>query len=137
MKETISGLEKNRWQGVDVNLNISLFEYGIAWKEYQRKGKNFNSGDIVFFYGIGGDMVDGEYVYNEFDWAYFPKDTKFDEEFNWVEKAQLCEFMGLTTEEFDDASLVEKILVAYEYYGNENVFGTNYGSGFTIGNRFD
>ncbi len=54
------------FKGIDESLEISLFEYGLIWKQIKNDD---NKEEYKFIFGV---VFDGE-VYNEFDYAFFSK----------------------------------------------------------------
>tara|TARA_B100001093_G_scaffold57646_1_gene48735 strand:+ start:267 stop:650 length:384 start_codon:yes stop_codon:yes gene_type:complete len=117
--DTITKLEKNGYIGTDVCLAISLFEFGLAWKEGDK---------IEFIYGIGTDACN----YNRFDRCTFDLDLDIRKEFDWADFDEVESFIGSTSQEFDALPLPQKIYDLVSYYGFENVFGSSYWEGFEI-----
>lgn len=111
------------WTGVDVSMDISLHDYGLAWKLKDKKREEY-----VFVYG----MSDGE-RYTRFHYAYMTK-KDFEEAF-WFDgtenKAKIEQFTGQTVEELvgNFPRSVDEIL---SYYGSLEVFGDAYCEGFEI-----
>ena len=107
-------------KGIDANIEISLKEYGIAWKEFP---------DCYhFYYGISHN---GE-GYTRFDWCDVPKDTNIQQEFDWVDWNDIVKYIGTDNiNEYLDADIPFIIVDLLSYYGHENVFGTSYTEGMT------
>lgn len=118
--DTITKLEQNGYTGTDACLAISLFEYGLAWKEDEKQ--------IQFIYGMA--LNDTEY--NRFDRCSFDLDLDVRKEFDWADFNEVESFLGSTGEEFDALPLPQKIYDLVSYYGFENVFGSSYWEGFEI-----
>ena len=111
-------------QGVDIDIEISLKEYGLAWKEEKN--------EYYFYYGIERGLNDcNSYEYILFDWTAFNKDINVYHEFSWVDWEQVFSFIGLSKEDFDSMPLPHKINDIKNYYGFENVFGSSYYGGIT------
>ena len=77
-KRSIKRLSKKAWQGTDANLETSLFEYGMVWKEKKDEfqfihkcshGKGYTS-------------------------SWFKKNINFKREFNWIDWDKLLSFVG-------------------------------------------
>lgn len=113
MKYTISQLKKNEFQGVDVNLEISLFEYGISWKEKEKD-------NYEFIYGINS-KDNNYYLFNN---AFMNK-KEFIELINeqWFKIQDVCSYMGITEKELinDFPHCMNSVI---SYHGVENIFGT-------------
>ena len=110
----------DKMEGVDMDIEISLKEYGLAWIETDK--------DILFYYGI--DRNEKTTDYNRFDFCSFEKDIDIKNEFDWVDFKAVASFTGV-----DDykgkihlANIVFDLLC---YYGYENVFGSSYWEGLT------
>lgn len=97
--------------GVDVNIEISLKEYGFAWE--------IKEDEIVFWYGIRYNDTG----YTLFDWASFENNLDVELEFDWANFDDVAEFVGETLEDWRLIPLVNKIHDLSEYYGFENMFG--------------
>ena len=118
--KTITELEKLGYNGVDLGLDISLLEYGLAWKEDEK--------EIDFIYGIkmnGGD-------YSRFDRIQIDKSIDVRKEYDWADFKEIESFTGSTRKEWDKLELPQKINDLITYYGFENVFGSTYWEGFEI-----
>ena len=110
--------------GIDASIEISLGEYGFAWKEV--------GGDYHIYYGIACDD-NGDYT--RFDWADIPKNTGVRKEFDWITENDwqyFLGFTGFTEEEFLEQPLPYKIWDLYRYFGYLNIFGESYTEGVTI-----
>lgn len=126
---TISQLEKEGWKGLDTSLEISLFEYGVAWRRF--KDSEVGEGQIRFYYGVEmrEDPETREEYFFKFDWSDFSADVDVFEELDWVDWDSILKQLdsvnkeGVTKEEFKELFSVEhQIIEAYHYHGNE-VFG--------------
>ena len=120
--KTIQELEDSGMVGNDVSLNISLFEYGLAW------GKNEHCTQENEYYFIYGIRAVSEYY--RFDHGYLTLDD-FKDILAWGELESICSVADTSYEE-----LLKRFpwsvgdLMAY--YGYENVFGSSYWEGFEI-----
>ena len=108
--------------GVDVNLEISLKEYGIAWHEEDNQ--------IIFIYGI---KYDGE-EFTRFDKCDFDKNVSIKEHFNWIDASEWQSFKSFAgiEEEIETLPLEYVIPSLVSYFGTENVFGSIYFEGDTF-----
>jgi hypothetical protein len=118
---SLSSLKENGFKGVDASLEISLREYGIIWKETEK--------ETIFVYQRD-NYDEGKHSFS-FHTAFFSY-TDVEKEFNWVEWKKVLAFLGMTMEEFKDAERGQQVFDLELYYGLENVFGTDYGSGIEI-----
>ena len=117
---SIAKLEKEGFEGVDKGLEISLFEYSLAWKVLEE------SNEILFIYKIPN---------GNFDRCTFTLGTDVKKEFNWMKEKEwksFLGFLGLDQEDFDGMPLAWKIKDLVSFYGYENIFGTSYWEGFEI-----
>lgn len=106
--------------GVDVNIEISLKEYGFAWIE--------SDSEILFYYGIAVEENEcGDMDYIKFDFVSIDKTIDIKEEYDWVDFAEIESFNDMFFEE----SPPYQIYTLLNYYGPENVFGSSYFEGLT------
>jgi hypothetical protein len=129
----LSELYRRDFSGLDVNLDISLGEYGLAWKEYKRNYKDKKKGDCLFVYGIGGDEFPGlGFVYTSFDHCHLsPSD--FISDYDWADFSAVASMCGMDKEDWLELSFPSRIADMVSYYGTENIFGSSYYGGFSIG----
>lgn len=105
--------------GVDVDVEISLKEYGIAWIETED--------ECLFYYGI---QYDGQSWYM-FDFCSFPKTFDIKKEFDWMDEEdwkRINSFIGM---DIEDEHFPGQIFALVSYYGTENIFGSSYYEGLT------
>jgi len=108
------------YDGTDIDIGISLKEYGIAWKK-------ISENEYKFIYGV--DVVETEYhdiEYSRFDWSIVPRrDWDSLQSESWYEADRVAEFAGISVE-----SLAEfepyNIYAAIQYHGSENILGSSY-----------
>lgn len=124
--KTIKELEKRGFYGVDANLKISLFEYGLACCE---QTTNDCTPELLFYYGTKQDQ-DGNFT--RFDWSIMAINTDIQSDYDWVDFDKIYSFTGLNAESWHALPLFNKISDLVSYYGQENVFGTSYDNGFEI-----
>ena len=118
--DTITKLEQLGYIGTDACLAISLFEYGLAWKE--------DNNQIEFIYGIGIEGTE----YNRFDRCTFDLDLDIRKEFDWADFNEVASFCGQTLDQFLAMDLASQIYNLQVHYGFESVFGSSYWEGFEI-----
>ena len=125
MNWTISSLEKQGYEGSDRSLEISLFEYGLAWKLCKRATKGgFKKGEYKFIFGC---MSDESGNYSRFDWAgNIHESTDPKEEWNWADFAAVAACCGMTELELLAQDIPRIVADMLGYYGRENVFGSTY-----------
>jgi len=104
------------YEGIDADLETSLFEYGLIWK--------LTDGEYKFIYGVGYND-DGE-EYNRFDWATEEADIDPKEEWNFADWGDICFFVGQTETKFFAQPLPQIVFDLILYYGYENIFGSSY-----------
>ena len=116
-RNTFQLLEKQGFTGTDMDLETSLFEYGMIWK--------YTDTEVIFLYNF---PYDGEiHLY----WCSFDLDLDFNHEFDWIEFDSFLSYSDTTKDEFDMLPLPIKIHDTVGYYGVENVFGSRYHEGIT------
>lgn len=120
-EKTLEDYEKEGYQGQDASLDISLYEYGLIWKQ--------EKDDIKFIYGIGTGFPDGNY--NKFDYGFVPINVNPKEEWNWANWDELADHESMFVDELLEMQLPDLVNALVSYYGYENVFGTSTG-GFEI-----
>lgn len=104
--------------GPDVNLEISLKEYGLAWE--------IKESETIFYYGIAYNNEE----YTSFDWASVENNMDFDKEFDWADLSEVANFAGsYSLQDWQQMPLISKIQDLLGYYGYENVFGSSYTEG--------
>ena len=118
MDKTIGFYEKEGYQGVDVNLETSLFEYGLIWTKNIVGHEN----DYHFIYGVANN---GE-EFTRFDWADVAIDTDPEKEWDWADFNAVAKFCGYSKADFLAQELPEVVYALISYYGIENVMGGSY-----------
>lgn len=114
---SISKLKRLKFQGQDVSLDISLGEYGLAWKG--------NGKDCLFIYSIGNGRFD-RITFLDY------KKIQIEKEYDWADLQAVADSVGLTLKDWTDDSFVNKIVDLISYYGTGEIFGTSYWEGFEI-----
>ena len=117
MKNSRYDFDHSKLEGVDVSIEISLKEYGLAWIEAED--------EILFYYGTAYN--DATQEYNRFDMARFDVPIDVEKEFDWADFDSLRSY----SDPFDELSVYAKIFTLLLYYGFENVFGSQYWEGLT------
>lgn len=118
---TIEKLEAEGFSGSDVCLMVSLFEYGLAWREIDE--------EILFVYGIKVGH-NGDYI--RFDRCSLPKTIDPRSEWNWVDWGTIADYSDQSEEKVLAEPLPRIVDTLLWYYGHENVFGSSYWEGFAI-----
>lgn len=112
---TIRQLTTEGYMGVDAYLDISLFEYGIAWKKV---GNDLY--DII--YGISGDgEIHTTFCSNTMskeDWITLINES-------WFEKQEVCNYLRITEQQLEEGFPME-LSGVLQYYGHLNIFGDPY-----------
>ena len=119
----ISKYVSRKFSGVDVNLEISLLEYGLIWKEYKRAvpKKGITRGEVLFIVGTGWD--DAEQTYTGTDYAYITKAEVLDE--TWINWTEVANYIGATTKELREQDCGQLVYDLIGYYGAEEVLGVS------------
>lgn len=110
------------YEGNDVSLDISLFEYGLIWKQEETEFK--------FIYGV---RVNDQGEYDGFDWGTIAVDADLYTEFDWANFTAVLECLGLSESEWDDLPLPARVYGLLAYYGYQNIFGDSYTQPIEIG----
>jgi hypothetical protein len=118
---SLSKLEKEGFEGLDIDIGESVFGYGVVWK----KIPEINA--ILFVYRID----DGLELENRYDRSYIDINTDV-EEWDWVDFEEVANFVGLSKKEWLESDLVFKVINLLSYYGYRNVFGESQWEGFRI-----
>lgn len=108
--------DSNKFVGIDMSLETSLFEYGIVCQ--------FNESLNEYFclYKVTEDI---------FDWGYKSVEDcdKLVNGSEWMSSDDITsflEFNGTSKEDWLNQPIHQKIHNLYSYYGYENIFGTCY-----------
>ncbi len=116
-KRSIKRLSKKAWQGTDANLETSLFEYDMVWKEKKDEFQFIHKCS----HGKG------------YTFGWFKKNLDFAKEFNWVNWEGFLGWVGEKTfEEWNKLPFGQKINDLVNHYGIENIFGGDYHEGFDV-----
>ena len=119
---TLEEYENAGFQGGDVSLEISLYEYGLIWKLEENTENEYK-----FIYGV--NVTEGEfggYIYNEFDWSNMSKIEFTDMiDSSWFDLPKFAKFVGIDAEKIPDyfPGIIQECI---SYHGAENVFGSSY-----------
>jgi hypothetical protein len=98
-------------EGPDASIEISLKEYGLAWK--------IGETETRFYFGIRRDGAE----YTRFDFADVENDTDTERDFDWASFQEVADFVGMPLEEWEKMPLTQKINDLLAYHGYENIFG--------------
>lgn len=103
------------YTGLDVDLETSLFEYGLIWKKEDDRYR--------FVYGVGADS---ECNYNLFDWGTMSKADYLELiAEDWIDIKGVCGFLDTDLDGLK-ADFPYAIDGLIGYYGHENIFGSSY-----------
>jgi len=124
MKKHIGYYEKEGWKGSDLSLAVSLFEYGMIWKEHTQPA------ETVFIYGI--NPISAEH--RLFDYAWLDPKMNLRTEYDWVDWDQFFSYLCIGSESswLDGRPFPYQIYDLAGYYGYEEIFGSTYFSAFEI-----
>lgn len=92
----------NTYTGVDVSQEISLFEYGILWKENEYCEDN----ELLFILKVG-DKFNSGYI--------------SESDLNWIDKDDILSYTGMSETEWDKLPLGHKVHDVCNYYGANNL----------------
>ena len=112
----ISKYEQQGFEGVDADLEISLCEYGLIWKEYKYnlKKRGVVKGEIL--------AVSYNEVTNSTDYGYYRKDELLSE--TWIDWEAISSYTGM---KYCDIAMLPAGQLLYNlisYYGKQE-FGLN------------
>lgn len=109
------------WSGIDADLNESLFEYGLI------VSYDLENNEYFCIYQNGENFYPGTIEKKEINNLIEGNEWMDEEDIN-----DFLSFVGMTKNEWVNSSIENKIHDLYQYYGPENIFGTNYGPGYAI-----
>ena len=117
----------DNYDGPDASLDISLFEYGLAWGKNEYCTQN---GELHIIYGtvISDDNEYNEPLYTRFDHCHMtPKDYNELQLESWFDLDAVEQFIGgkLRPFPYDLDTMIA-------YHGSENILGCSYWEGFGI-----
>lgn len=101
--------------GVDVNLEISLMEYGLLYRK-------LDDGEYEFIYVTEWK---GHSNPQSFDVATFTE-SDIKDKFYDLGKENILSFTGSTEQEWLDYDVSLRVYDLIQYYGTENIFGLSY-----------
>jgi hypothetical protein len=105
----LSDYKKRGFIGIDASLEISLWEYGLIWKEFK---KNWKKRGIK-----KGEVLAIAYRYGYVDHGYFQKQDLLDAD--WVEWPAVASCVDLSVEELQEQSTGYLLFELIGYYGPE------------------
>ena len=120
------------YSGPDIDIETSLAEYGIIWKEVKKD-------EYRFVYGIGFNKEDygGETYYTLFDYGYFNRRLWMELcAEGWFSIEAFAEYCGMSPNDIVNSDYWYSLIPsAISYHGAENIFSPCYTEGFRIGAR--
>ena len=108
-----SNIKSEGLQGVDVSKEITLKEYGFGYHVLPKKG-------IYRFYIGNVDFSKWDFNFTEWDVLELPLNVKIEEEFDFINVADVAGLAGLTELEWLDLDVPSKLYDAISYYGGLN-----------------
>lgn len=123
---TLELLEAQGWQGADASLAESLFEYGLAWRQFDPP---YEGDDYGFIYEITGRRP------LRFDRCGMSSQVDLYREHNWLDDndwANLYRTHGMTRAKWDAQPFPIRIGDLLRQWGRENIIGDSYWEGFAI-----
>ena len=113
-------INKKDLQGCDIDLEISLKEYGVALKEHKKTTKNQTKGEFRFYYGIDTtENAIGEQNYIDFDYIDFNVNDLFVNT-NWVNWIHIGQYSGQSFQELKE-DIMGTMQTLFQYYGSQNI----------------
>ena len=116
---TLPKLERLGFEGTDMSLEISLFEYDMAWKK--------DGDDWHFIFKIDRD--------GQYDFSPLPVGADWREVCGWAtpaDRASFLDTLGVDEEEFDSWAFPQQVADMTRYWGWQNIFGGCCYDGFYI-----
>ena len=111
-------MKKEDWIGTDINLEISLFEYGLL------VCKNHSCNQPDEWFCLVGISVDEQGNYISFDYGYIRESELMED--SWIEWNKISEFTGLSVDVWKKLPFHYKLSDLIIYYGADNFdFGTS------------
>lgn len=111
---SISLLEAQDWQGVDVDLAISLYEYGLIWRAWPEENST------IFLFNVSYSEDDSKSMFAR---ESFNNDTDFRKEFSHVDWPGFVKTLGISEEEWMNQDICWKVYDLLNHLGYRNVFG--------------
>ena len=112
-----SNIKSEGLQGIDVSKEITLKEYGFGYHVLPKKGiYRFYIGNVDFTL----EREIGDFNFTEWDVLKLPLNVKIEEEFDFINVADVASLVGLTELEWLDLDAPGKLYDAISYYGALN-----------------
>jgi len=112
-----SNIRSKDLQGVDVSKEITLKEYGFGYHVLPSKGiYRFYIGKVDFIV----EREFGDFNFTEWEVLELPLNVKIEEEFDFINVADVASLVGLTELEWIDLDAPSKLYDAISYYGAFN-----------------
>lgn len=110
-------LEAQGFGGLDVSLDISLGEYGIAWRTI--------GDEVLFVYAHPS-------IPGKFDRSVLRLNIDPFREWDWAMRPEFFAYLGIPRDEWAKEPFPHQVCDLARYYGPEEIFGTSYWIGFDI-----
>jgi hypothetical protein len=121
---TITLLEAQGFEGTDVSLSISVFEYDLVWRYLKPEECDGEEEELLVIYPHPN--IPKRWDRTSMNPASFEKD------FKWADFAKVAEFAGVPLAEWLEYPYHVRLVDLYRMHGAENVFGSSYWEGFEI-----
>ena len=108
-----------KWYGSDVDQITSLFEYSLLGRRVQ-----CNKLEIVIETPIYSDAPMWRKRYQVVEWS--KKESRQIMAESWFKQNEFMSFLGNTKEEFMKTDPLVQLQDLCQYYGTENIIGSNY-----------
>ena len=104
--------------GTDINLEISLFEYGLICTPYK---KNNYQDEYFCIYRQGENFGTGYIRESDLNSLMYGEDCMRNKDI-----FDLLDYVGSQLDEWFELPFIQKLSDLLSYYGSENIFGTDY-----------
>ena len=112
-----SNIKSEGLQGIDVSKEITLKEYGFGYHVLPKKGiYRFYIGNVDFMV----EIEFGDFNFTEWEVLELPLNVKIEEEFDFINVADVAGLAGLTELEWLNLDAPCKLYDAISYYGALN-----------------
>ncbi len=112
------------FDGVDIDLFTSLYDYGLIWKrQWDKETKKWG---YKFIYGVSTEVINHDVLYYEFDYGFVSEDVDRKSEWNFADFKAVANWAGMTESELLEEPLPLFVYDMIGYYGYEEIFGSSY-----------
>jgi hypothetical protein len=125
-----SAIRKAGFEGPDASLAECIIEYGVVWRQFKRKTGSYNKGDWQMLFRTGGQPEGEKYdPCAGWTWGWLKADLDWRKEWTFINDGMAEDFLrylGATDEDFRKHPVPEQAWNLAQYYGWDNIMGTNY-----------